>query len=275
MRWLALVWAAALATPAWGCTPEAQCEIGGRAYVAALPQTAQTPPAVIYLHGFGGSGQGVLRNQRIVDAFLARGFAIIAPDGQPRAEGNGRRWDFHPRSPDAQQAEVDHLIAVRDDAVARLGLDPDNIILAGFSIGGSMTAYTACLSPDAFAAYAPLGGNFWRPHPQGCAGPVRMLHTHGWVDGTVPLEGRVVNGLPSDDPAAFSQGDVFEALSIWRDANGCLHEKPDRFDVSGEYWMRTWTECAAGSALQFALFPRGHIVPVTWPDLVVDWYEGL
>ena len=40
------------------------------------------------------------------------------------------------------------------------------------------------------AAYAPVAGSFWRPHPdmEACAGPVDLLHTHGWRDKTVPLD---------------------------------------------------------------------------------------
>ena len=48
------------------------------------------------------------------------------------------------------------MASVRDDAIARHGIDPDRIILSGFSVGGSMTAYLACAAPEAFAAYAPV-----------------------------------------------------------------------------------------------------------------------
>ncbi|MEM7752567.1 MAG: alpha/beta fold hydrolase [Pseudomonadota bacterium] len=265
-----------LATGSHACSRDTACMVGDRAYFVAMPEAeGDAPmPAIVYIHGWGGSGAGALRNSGMVNSFLARGYAVIAPDGVPRDGQNGRSWRFHPRS-DGQIDEVAFLQAVRDDATARLSLDPERIVLAGFSIGGSMTAYAACLAPDSFAAYAPLGGNFWRPHPVACEGPVRMLHTHGWSDGTVPLEGRVVNRLPADDPNAFAQGDIFHALNIWREANGCRHLKADRFMMERQYWRRAWDRCTEGSALEFALHPGGHSIPQGWADLVVDWFEAL
>ncbi|MEM9342321.1 MAG: alpha/beta fold hydrolase [Pseudomonadota bacterium] len=277
MRALLLGLAATLsmATAGQACSINTPCELGDRSYFVAMPEGAQGPiPAVMFLHGWGSTGDGALRNSGMVHGFNQRGYAVIAPNGTPRQGRNGRSWGFHPSNPQ-QAVDVAFLAEVRDDATTRLGLDPDRIILTGFSIGGSMVAYSACLEPDNFAAYAPIGGNFWRPHPTECAGPVRMLHTHGWTDGVVPLEGRVVNDLPADDPNAFAQGDIFHALTIWRDANGCRHLKADRFETDGLFWRRIWDRCDEGTALEFAIFPGGHMMPVEWPGLVADWFEGL
>ena len=265
-----------LASSGHACSRETPCMVGDRAYFAAIPERSgdDPMPAIVYIHGWGGSGAGALRNSGMVNSFLDRGYAVIAPDGVPRQGRAGRSWRFHPRS-EGQRNEVSYLQAVRDDATRRFSLDPERVILAGFSIGGSMTAYTACIAPESFTAYAPLAGNFWRPHPIKCQGPVRLLHIHGWTDGTVPLEGRVVNDVPVDDPSAFAQGDIFYALDIWRQTNGCVHLKADRFEMDGQYWRRAWNRCDEGSALEFALHPGGHSIPKGWANLVIDWFEGL
>lgn len=266
---------ASLATQGAACSRDTACAVGDRAYYAAMPDTGgEDAPAVVYVHGFGGSGEGALRNTGMVDDFLERGYAVIAPDGTPRAGRNGRSWGFHPSS-GRQSDEIAFLQAVRDDAIERFDLDPDRVILAGFSIGGSMTAYTACAAPDSFAAYAPLSGNFWRPHPAECAGPVQMLHTHGWTDGTVPLEGRVLNRVDRNRPDARAQGDIGYAMNLWRDTNQCAQYQARRFDTDSPFWQRSWTDCADGSALTFALFDGGHVIPRGWPDLVADWFEAL
>jgi len=261
---------------AQGCSTGTACEVDGGAYYIALPDGAPDPqpPAVVFIHGFGGTGQGVFRNDGMVTRFLDRGYVLAAPSGMPRTRGNGSSWGFHPDRPGPRD-EIAFLTAVRDDLIVRHAVDPDRILLAGFSIGGSMTAYLACAVPEAFAAYAPLGGNFWRPHPETCAGPVRLLHTHGWTDGTVPLEGRVLRGADANDPAALIQGDVFQSLTIWRQANGCTQLAADRFVTEGPFSRRAWDRCTPGSALEFALFPGGHVIPKAWPDLVADWFEGL
>ena len=157
------------------------CALPDGSYHVALPDGPSPYPAVVFLHGFGGSGEGTLRNTAMVEALLARGYAVIAPDGQPRPGQTGRSWDFHPQRP-ATRNEAAFIQAVASDASLRFNLTRDRMILAGFSIGGSMVSYLACADPPQFSAYAPVAGSFWRPHPDSCQGPVRLLHTHGWTD---------------------------------------------------------------------------------------------
>lgn len=276
-RWLTaalLVWGLGNSTT-YACSTDTACDVDNGEYFIELPDTPSgKTPAIVYIHGFGGSGNGVFRNRTMVTAFLDRGYAVIAPNGLPRQNGNGRSWAFHPWF-DAQRDEFDFLSKVKSDAVERFDLDAERILLGGFSIGGSMTAYTACKTPDAFTAYAPLGGNFWRPHPEQCEGPVRMIHTHGWRDGTVPLEGRVLRGEDSRDPDALIQGDIFHAMQIWRETNACFQLKADHFQTDQQFWHRRWDRCADGSALELVLFPGGHIVPKGWASLVLNWFEEL
>jgi polyhydroxybutyrate depolymerase len=245
----------------------AACTVPGGSYHIVLPDGAPAAtPALVFLHGFGSSGEGTLRNTGMVEAAVDRGYAVIAPDGQPREGRDGLSWDFHPERP-ARRDEGDFIRAVADDAAARFGLDRDVMLLSGFSIGGSLTSYVACAVPGSFRAYAPVAGSFWRPHPAACAGSVNLHHVHGWQDGTVPLEGRVLG-------SGVAQGDVFVALQIWRAANGCRLQ-PDAHGAQGDYQIRSWTRCDSGARLDFALHPGGHSVPPGWADLALDWFEAL
>ncbi len=240
------------------------CVVDGGTYHLVLPEAVPGPvPTILFLHGYGGDGMGALRNTSMVDQFLSRGYAVIAPDGQLRNQGPGRSWDFHPDRP-ARRDETAFLIAVAEDAAARYGLDRDRMLLAGFSIGGSMTSYLACANPGAFAAYAPVAGSFWRPHPEACAGPVRLLHTHGTADRTVPMTGREIR-------PGFVQGNVFEAMEIWRATNGCGGTQPDA--ELGVYTVRHWTACAPGARLDFAVHAGGHVIPEGWEQMVMDWFD--
>lgn len=262
------------AMAACGPSPD-PCEIASGTYHIELPETAAAGrPALMFIHGYGSTGEGALRNRGMVDAALSRGYAVIAPDGMPMPGRNGRSWSFHPLRTQLRD-EVSFLQSVRDDAAARYGLNADNMLLAGFSIGGSMTSYLACAAPDAFSAYAPVAGGFWRPHPTTCAGPVRLFHTHGWADTTVPLEGRVLRGADSNDPAALMQGDIFHTMEIWRATNGCFQLRGDAFSVTEAFWRRSWTRCSEDTALELALFPGGHGVPKGWADMALTWFEGL
>ncbi len=269
---LALLCAATTAQAGCADAPDA-CMIEGGSYHISLPE-GPARGTIMFLHGWGGNGMGTLNNRRWVPQALARGYAVIAPDGMPREGRNGRRWFFHPDWPQGRD-DVAFLQAVRDDAATRFGLDPAAMALGGFSIGGSMTHYTACAQPLAFAAFLPVGGAFWRSHPTDCAGPVRLLHTHGWSDTTVPLEGRVVRGEDVNDPSAFVQGDVFYAMSLWRETNDCVQLRADRFVTQGPFMRRAWDRCAPETALELALFPGGHTVPQGWGDMMIDWLENL
>lgn len=261
-----------------GPDPDALCELPNGGYHIELPENPEGAPALMFLHGWGSSGQGTLSMRGMVETALDRGYAVIAPDGVPRQGQNGRTWNFHPLLGNPTRDEPAYLISVRDDAADRFGIDADAVLLAGFSIGGSMVAYAACAAPEGFAAYSPLAGNFWRPHPvaEDCQGPVRMLHVHGWTDGTVPLEGRVLRGdrgsVDPEDPSLLVQGDIWHSMQLWRVINGCAHNGRE-VAQSENYWMRYWRDCAPGAELSMALFYGGHGVPSGWADLVLDWFE--
>ena len=247
-----------------GSAPEA-CETAGGIYHVELPdQAAKGAPVVVFLHGYGGSGAGVLKMRGMVEGLKARGYAVIAPTAERRNGGN-RSWVFYPGWEGRDDAAF--LRAVVADAAGRFGLSEERVVLSGFSAGGFMVNYLACATPDAYPAYAPVSGGFWRPMPESCEGPVKLLHTHGWRDGVVPLEGRLLAG------GRWEQGDIFGGLEIWRQANGCVGHKPDRMWDTGDFMRRNWGKCAPGGYLELALFPGGHQVPKGWADLLADWLE--
>ncbi len=262
-----------VASDAAACGPEgAACEVPLGSYRIVLPETAAPEagyPALLFFHGAGGSGARTLANTVMVDAFLARGWAVIAPDGLERPDSRfGPGWFFHPARP-ALRDELAFSREVLNDAAEQHLIDRGSVLMSGFSIGGSLAWYLACQDPTVATAYAPVAGAFWRPHPAvgSCAGPVRLLHTHGWRDETVPLEGRPLRS------ADILQGDVFHGLLILRDANGCTGLRADEYDTDGAFWQRWWTRCSEGSALELALHAGGHVVPEGWAELALDWYE--
>ncbi len=251
-----------------GCGPEPQaCKTHDGEYHIALPGPAPTPaPVVIFLHGAGSNGSAAMRNTDLLSRLKARGYAVLAPTGARRfGTGSGRSWNFLATM--QGRDETAFLQAALADAAARFDLDTRRVLLAGFSAGGFMVNYLACARPETFAAYAPVSGGFWRPQPAQCLGPVRLFHTHGWRDATVPLEGRVLGG------GRYQQGDIFAGLELWRATNRCKDENPGATSASGLFWRREWSACADGSALELALFAGGHQVPPEWADMVLDWFE--
>ena len=247
---------------------DAPCTIDGGEYFVALPEEPAGAPAVVYLYGYGGAGTRTMGNEAFLARFTARGYAAIVPEGVPWQPGEPNGWNFRAGDYDNPRDDVAFIRAVIDDAAARFGLDRSRVLLTGFSIGGSMTWDIACLAPDTAAAYAPVSGGFWNPLPTACAAPVHMLHAHGFTDPVVPLEGRPIG----DGDFQAQQGDIYAGLAIWRRTMGC-GTRADAYDIQGEIWRKSWTDCAAGGSLGFVLHPGEHSIPPGWHDMALDWFE--
>ena len=256
-----------LAAPAAHACGSAEdpCRIETGRYLIHQPE-GRPRGAVVFLHGHGGTALGTMAMAEVVSSVLDRGYAFVAAEGTPRGENGGHGWAFRGGG---TRDETAYLAQLFDDLAARQGIDRDAILMAGFSAGGFMTSYLACAHPDMAAAYAPVSGGFWRPMPESCAGPVRLFHTHGWADTTVPLEGRALRS------GGGLQGDIWAGVELWRQTDGCTAMRPDTTSAEGPFWRRSWTACAPGASLEFALFPGGHMVPPGWADMVLDWYEAL
>lgn len=262
--WL-LAATAALAQPDCGAE-DTPCTVAGAKYYVALPDEAHGAPVVLFLHGYAASGAAAIRDSNLARQFTGRGYALVAPDGQP-----------DPLSPDLldwgvadgfDQPRDDRavLTAVRDDALRRFGLGP-RLLLAGYSRGGSMVWDIACADPGFADAYASASGAFWEPMPESCAGGIHLHHSHGFTDSTVPLEGRRV----AFHDMKFEQGNVFKALGIVLRADGCPDMATESVAVDGT-WEKMWKGCAAGS-VHLVLHPGGHGRVSGWPGKILDWFE--
>ncbi len=229
------------------------CKIVGGSYHVAWPPGVprdKTVPAVVALHSYKASGLGLIRSGKMVKTILARGYAVITP------EGIGGSWQFR----GGRRDDVAFIRAVADDAAKRGNLSRNRMMLAGFSVGGSMVAYVACRSPGAFKAYAPVSGNFWKPEPKSCAGPVNYLHTHGSSDTTMPIAGRNVG-------SGMRQANLLDSLATLARASGCndANEKTAT--------THSWKGC--NSSVRLVMHSGGHSVPRSWAGTALDWFAGL
>lgn len=248
---------------------DSPCQIGEGVYHIALPEVVAGAPIVLYLHGSGGSGAAALRNINFHSTFTDRGYAFIAASGQPGFDGSTRLdWDVadgYPRPRD-DMAYLDDVLA---DAATRFDLDPDRVLMIGFSRGASMVWDYACAQPDRIRGFATVAGAFWEPMVTTCAAPVHLLHTHGFADRMVPFEGRQVTWQGIE----FHQGNVMKGLEVWRQVNGCMGAAENN-ETDADLWSKTWTGCGAGS-LGLILSPGGHGIPKGWSSRVLAWFEAL
>ena len=257
-----------LAAHAQSCgSAKEPCEIESGTYHVRLPADGTVPKGiVIHLHGGGGKGAGLLKSGIAAQA-TQRGYLFLAPNGiHPNARFK-HNWAVRARNSSYEKDDIAFLNDVANDAATRFNAPRDKTLLAGFSRGGSMAWDVACFAPDTARAYAPAAGAFWDDLPESCVGPVDLLHTHGWDDRTVPLEGR-----PLWD-GRIAQGDVWESLAIMRRTNGCTNRQPSRSAVEGDRWWRHWEDCE-NARIDLLLHPGGHGVPKGWSAAVLDWFDA-
>ncbi len=260
------------------------CQVKLGSYNVALPKaslpdrkTGRKIPAVIFFHGAGRSGADTLKNTSMIQAMNNRGYAVIAPSGLKRPNSRfGPGWSFIPQRPKMRD-ELAFTREVLADASTKFSIDRDQILMSGFSIGGSLVWYLACQDSKVATAYAPVAGAFWFPEPtaQDCSGPIKLMQTHGWRDKTVPLEGRPLGG------GSIQQGDVFHSLKIIREVNQCKGLRADEFETNSTvsstslFWQRWWTRCIPTSNLRLVLHTGGHTIPKGWTQMALDWFEKI
>jgi polyhydroxybutyrate depolymerase len=263
---LAFVGLTALSATAQVCgNADQPCEIESGTYHIAIPEGDKPAGIVMHLHGGGGQARSMLTAQMAEEA-AARNYVFVAPQGYHPNARFERDWSVTATN---MAYDRDDLVFLRDvlaDVQENHAAQDVPVLLSGFSRGGSMVWDVACQAPTFADAYAPLAGAFWEGLPDSCAGSVRLFHTHGWTDRTVPLEGRAFAEM------GVVQGDVWASLKIMRETNGCVDRQPAANSFDGNLWFRTWNDCDAGE-LDLMLHQGGHGAPDGWAALMLDWFE--
>lgn len=248
------------ALPALACGPDTDCVIGERSYRIQMPEghNGVTPVgAIVHAHGYKGTARGVMRNAALRRMASDLGVAFVAADA-------GRSDWVIPGAP--RKTHVDgsrefaYFEALVEDVTGRFAIDPDRMMISGFSAGGMMVWTLACHRPGLFAGFAPVSGTFWAPIPQNCSGgPVNLIHTHGTSDKVVPLRGRPI--------ADTHQGIVEDAFSLFIREGG--FGEPVESRESDLICSRRSNP--AGKLLELCLHPGGHTMRPKW--LARAWRE--
>jgi dienelactone hydrolase len=144
-------------------------------------------PAVVFLHEYShpnGFGRGLAP---FIDEMLAQGFAVYALDMigfGSRIEEGTLFYERYPRWSKMGKMVTDTRAAI--DALERLEpIDPKNIFLAGYSMGGSISLLTAALDDRVAGTAVTSGFTPWRS-----SGPeVEGLHAFSHLHGLLPRLG--------------------------------------------------------------------------------------
>jgi len=197
--------------------------IAARPYKLGIPpglQAGKPQPLVLFLHGYGATGQVF---ERVLDVpAIARTlhFVYAIPDGTTDSH-KMRFWnatdaccDFDGSKPD----DVAYLRAVLADAVSRASIDRNRVFVVGFSNGGFMAHRLACEMSESIAGIASVAGA--APNdPSRCTptSPVTVLQMHGDADPVVRYEG----GHVLDKQQMPAHPGARETVAGWARRNRC------------------------------------------------------
>jgi poly(3-hydroxybutyrate) depolymerase len=123
-----------------------------RSAVLRVPNGAEKPPVVFYVHGATDNPEW-FRNNGNTDATADRE-KYIAIYTCAHSDCQGGVWQ------DTQgPGNFPYFFALLDSVDARYKVDRSRVYMTGFSQGGNITSYAACNYSDIFAAVAPVSGH--------------------------------------------------------------------------------------------------------------------
>lgn len=193
---------------------------GVRRYVVYQPPAATavgTRPAIIAMHGGGGSAQNIAATGLLVTLAEQRGIVLALP------EGTGLIQTFNAGAccGTAQTQNIDDVAfisAVLDDVLVREPVDAARVYATGFSNGGMMSHRLACAMSNRIAGIAAVGGasgQFDQARTQfyGCnpARPIPVLHIHATNDRNYPYAG----GAGDDTASGVAFYPVDATITDW------------------------------------------------------------
>jgi phospholipase/carboxylesterase len=166
-------------------------------YAAHVPP-GENLPVIIALHGWGASAHDLLGLAQVMFDGKA---IVLCPQGPVEMSIGGGMKGYGwfqltlGRPPDvaAFNAVADRLRKFLDDVLPTLSVDPQRIVVLGFSQGGMMAYELALREPRRFAGLVALSS--WLPEPLVEILPklpehesLPVLVVHGTLDSTLPVE---------------------------------------------------------------------------------------
>lgn len=238
--------------------PASAAGAGHRSYWLHVPRSYSASgvmPLVLAFHGGGGTALGMERTSGLSAEADRRGFLVAYPQGL--AQDHGRAppgWDASgPTDPFADGIDdglyvSDMLTAIQ----ASYCVDPARIWATGFSNGGSMVGYLACVLADRIAAFAPVEGVFFQI-PGGCHPdhPAAIFDVHVRTDPVAPYAGVPARGSPDYYALAIPAW-----LRDWASRDTC-GAPPGPVSAGLGMTGEAWTHCPAGVSVAGGVLPAG------------------
>jgi len=165
-------------------------------------------PAIIFLHGAGGSAEQAMRQTGLAERAASAGFLAVFPEGLGARHGGQtwNTWDCCGYARDHRVDDVGFLAALitrlKQDGLA----DPKRIYLAGFSNGAVLASRFALERPGVATAIAVVSGDLPcdAPKPQAALPVLLVSGAHDALSRLDPTPAHPATGrYCADHPARF------------------------------------------------------------------------
>ena len=222
----------------------------------AATEAGDLVPAIVMLHGAGGSGTYLESVSGMSGVAKKNGFVVAYPDGTSTGEDiGGLAWNAGRccgRPFRASINDVGFISAVIDELVTNHAVDPARIYLAGFSNGGMLSYRFACdvgvaSAGSPIAGIAVVGGAF---NVLSCAAPepVSVLVIHGTADPTVPYAGGPPSAPTIERLGKWTNASVADASKFWAERDGCSSHSIA--EDNGSVTVDSYDGCTDGTFLE-------------------------
>jgi polyhydroxybutyrate depolymerase len=189
-----------------------------------LARASTLEPALILLHGAGGSSTRLESQTGMTAIARTDGFVVAYGDGTTTGRPvGGEAWNAGGCCAAAVTNKIDdiaYLNTVIDTLIAKHHVDPKRIYLGGFSNGGMMSYRAACEIGNRLAGIAVVSGAL---NLKDCIAPkaLPLLIIHGLDDPTVPYDGGRPNPITAAKLGTWKNVSVAQSASYWATRDGC------------------------------------------------------
>lgn len=219
-------------------------------------------PAVLVLHGNGGSGSSIASKAGMSGSSDTEKFIAVYPDS-----GN-RQWNDGRSTTASAIDDVAYINTIITTLKNDWKVDGNKVFVAGLSGGGMMAQRLACESTDNFVGFASVAANLPQNLQSGCNpnDTANIILFGGTEDPVMPYDGGEVSGIPDLDLAAGGLVLSYpDTTDFWATKNQCgeaiLTDVPDSTVDATTVEKLTYDACAEGRLDAFKITGGGH----TWP----------
>jgi polyhydroxybutyrate depolymerase len=245
-----------------------------RQYEIFRPASQRGPvPAVILLHGGGGTGAQLERFSDFDRVAAAAGIVAIYP------QGIDHNWNDH-RGAGAQSTADDRqfLLDLIAALAARGVVDATHVYVGGISNGGLMALDMACSHADRIAGIAVVSASLPVAYRCEMARPLPAIFFHGTADQFIPYAGGRIAGQFSTERGSVISAQ--ETIDFFAQANGCRTRDsralPDPDPPDGTHvTVNRYGDCQPGGALESVVIDGGgHSWPGARQGVLLDHLLG-